>query len=321
MPLEPRVKRFLDALSAGKRQDVATASVAERREALAGLMSLSGPEIAVGDVEQRTIEGRGGALALRVYSPSDVGTSPMPGILYLHGGGFVAGSLDTHDAIARAITRAGDCRVVSVGYRLAPEHPFPAALDDALCAVRHVAGAARTFGIDPDRLAIGGDSAGGTLAAAACTELAAAGGPRLAFLLLLCPILDYGRKSPSRLEFASGYLVDEATLEHDLRHYLTPGVNSSHPAVSPLLAADLAGFPPTYLHTAECDPLRDEGHAFAERLRATGIDVSYTCHAGMIHLFYGLGAVIPYAHVAYRLIGAQIRTAFAAGAESTGSQS
>jgi acetyl esterase len=138
------------------------------------------------------------------------------------------------------------------------------------------------------------------------------GGPRLALQLLLCPILDYSRKSDSRLRLASGYLVDEATLDHDLQHYLPNGIQPTDPRVSPLLAESVAGLPSTIIHTAEFDPLRDEGREYFERLRRANIEVAYTCHPGMIHLFYGLGGVIPYARTAYKQIGAEIRAALAA---------
>jgi acetyl esterase/lipase len=147
------------------------------------------------------------------------------------------------------------------------------------------------------------------LAAATCQSIAHAEGPALALQLLLCPILDYSRASASRLEFSSGYLVDQATLDHDLMHYLPAGVAPSDPGVSPLLAPTVEGLPRTLIHTAEFDPLRDEGRNYFERLTRAGVEVSYTCHPGMIHLFYGLGAVIPYARKAFEQIGAQVRSA------------
>ena len=194
---------------------------------------------------------------------------------------------------------------MSVEYRLAPEHPFPAALEDARAAVGHIASHAPEFGIDAARLGICGDSAGGTLAAAACQAAARAGGPHLALQVLICPILDYSRLTGSRRDFAGGYLVDQATLDHDLLHCAPAGADPADPRISPLRAADLSGVPRTIIHTAEFDPLRDEGQDYFARLTHTGSAVSYTCHAGMIHLFYGLGAVIPYARTAFEQIGAR----------------
>jgi acetyl esterase/lipase len=300
----------LDVLAAGKPPSMLETSVAERRLGLVELMKLGGPETPVGGIEDRTLPGPGGPLAIRIYTPLDSNAALMAGLIYFHGGGLVAGSIATHDSIARRLANAGGCRVISVDYSLAPEHPFPAALDEALAAVTHIGAHAASFGIDGARLGVCGDSAGATLAAATAQALARIGGPPLALQLLMCPILDYSRLTPSRRELASGYLVDEATLEHDLLHYAPPGSDPADPRISPLRAASVAGLPRTLIHTAEFDPLRDEGRDYGEHLRREHIDVSYTCHAGMIHLFYGLGAVIPYARTAFEQIGGEIRAAF-----------
>jgi acetyl esterase len=262
-------------------------------------------------VDEITLPLSHAALPARVYSPHG-DAALLPGLIYFHGGGLVAGSIATHDGIARALADAGAVRVVSVDYRLAPEAHFPAALDDAKAAVEYIAAHCADIGVDPERLGICGDSAGATLVAATCQRLTRSGGPRLALQLLLCPILDYSRKSDSRLRWSSGYLVDEATLDHDLQHYLPIGIQPTDPLVSPLLAESVAGLPSTIIHTAEFDPLRDEGREYFERLRRANIEVAYTCHPGMIHLFYGLGGVIPYARTAYKQIGAEIRAALAA---------
>jgi acetyl esterase/lipase len=312
MPLDPRARRFLGLLAASNPQSMRDAAVADRRIALVELMKFGGPPPPIGAVEDRSMPGPGGPLGLRVYTPAEAprgGAAALPGLVYFHGGGFVAGTLATHDSIARALANAGACRVVSVDYRLAPEHRFPAALEDALAAVSHVSAAARDFGIDPARIGICGDSAGGTLAAAACQAIAQAGRPALALQVLLCPILDYSRLSPSRHEFAHGYLVDEAVLAHDLRLYLPDGADPGDARVSPLRGGAVAGLPRTLIHTAECDPLRDEGRDYFEQLSHAGCDVAYTCHPGMIHLFYGLGSVIPHARSAFAQIGGEIRAA------------
>lgn len=309
MPLDPRVRRFLDVLAAGKPPNALDTTVEERRMGLAELMKLAGPGAAVGNIENRSIPGPAGALPVRIYSPLAAVPAPSPGLVYFHGGGLVAGTVETHDGIARALAASGACRVVSVDYRLAPEHPFPAALDDALAAVTYIGAHAAEFDIDGGRLGICGDSAGGTLAAATAQAVAKIGSPRLALQLLICPILDYSRVTPSRRDLASGFLVDQATLEHDLLHYVPAGVDPSNPKISPLRADDVAGLPRTLIHTAEFDPLRDEGRDYFERLARADSEVSYTCHPGMIHLFYGLGAVIPYARTAFEQIGGEIRAA------------
>jgi acetyl esterase len=311
VPLDSRVKRFLDVLAAGKPPNVLDTTVAERRLGLTELMKLAGPAAAVGHVEDRTLPGPDGhLLGVRIYAPLDA--APLTsGLVYFHGGGMVAGTVATHDGIARALSSSGACRVVSVEYRLAPEHPFPAALDDALAAVTYIGAHAADFGIDGSRLGICGDSAGGTLAAATAQAVAKIGSPRLALQLLICPILDYSRTTPSRRDLASGYLVDQSTLDHDLLYYAPAGIDPGNPRISPLRAPDVAGLPRTLIHTAEFDPLRDEGFDYFERLAREDSVVSYTCHPGMIHLFYGLGAVIPYARTAFELIGGEIRAALA----------
>jgi acetyl esterase len=311
VPLDPRVKRFLDVLAAGKPPNALTTTVEERRLGLAELMKLAGPEAVVGGIEDRTLPGPAGPLAVRIYTPPDARLKILPGLVYFHGGGLVAGTVATHDSIGRALANSGACRVVSVEYRLAPEHPFPAALDDALAAVTHIGAHAARFGIDGTRLGICGDSAGGTLAAATAQAVARIGSPRLALQLLICPILDYSRSTGSRRDLASGYLIDQATLDHDLMHYAPPGTDPANPRISPLRADDVAGLPRTLIHTAEFDPVRDEGRDYFERLTRAHSDVSYTCHPGMIHLFYGLGAVIPYARTAFEQIGGEIRAAMA----------
>jgi acetyl esterase/lipase len=311
VPLDPRVKRFLDALAAGNPPNALDTTVEKRRLGLAELMKLAGPETPVGRVEDRTLPGPAGPLGVRIYTPLGAKPDLLPGLIYFHGGGLVAGTVATHDPIGRALANSGACRVVSVEYRLAPEHPFPAALDDALAAVRHIGAHAAEFGIDGMRLGICGDSAGGTLAAATAQTVARIGSPRLALQLLICPILDYSRSTDSKRDLASGYLVDQATLDHDLLHYAPPGTDPANPRISPLRAEDVAGLPRTLIHTAEFDPLRDEGHDYFDRLARAHTEVSYTCHPGMIHLFYGLGAVIPYARTAFEQIGGEIRAALA----------
>jgi acetyl esterase len=311
VPLDPRVKRFLDVLAAGKPPNALETTVEERRLGLSELMKLAGPGAAMGRIEDRTLPGPAGALAVRIYTPLDTKTEMLAGLVYFHGGGLVAGTVATHDCIARALANFGACRVVSVEYRLAPEHPFPAALDDALAAVTHIAARAAEFGIDGTRLGICGDSAGGTLAAATAQAIARIGRPRLALQLLICPILDYSRSTVSKRDLASGFLVDQATLDHDLLHYAPPGTDPANPRISPLRAEDVTGLPRTLIHTAEFDPLRDEGRDYFERLARADAEVSYTCHPGMIHLFYGLGAVIPYARTAFEQIGGEIRAALA----------
>jgi acetyl esterase/lipase len=312
VPLDPRAQRFLERLAASNPQNALALSPSARRAALAELLlGLAGAPPAVERVEERSLPGPAGPLPVRIYTPTGSTAALLPGFVYFHGGGFVAGSLDTHDAISRSLANACGVRLISVGYRLGPEHPFPAAIEDGCAAARWVAQNAAALGLDPARLALSGDSAGATLAAVVCRATTTHQPVRWALQLLLCPILDFHAATSSRAEFASGYFLDQATLEHDLRHYLASGVDATDPRVSPLRAPELSNLPPTCIHTAEFDPLRDEGLEYARRLEAAGVRVLYRCHSGMIHLFYGMGALIPYAATAYQLIGEDVRAMLA----------
>ena len=312
MPLDPRAKRFLDTLAAMNPPSALTLTVGERREALAHLLSFSGPTQAVGDITNLQLPGPAGPLTVRAYTPAAAKPDQeLPGLVYFHGGGLVAGSLDTHDPICRSFANASGCRVLSVDYRLAPEHRFPAALEDGCAATVWVAAHAAELAIDPDRLGLCGDSAGATLAAVICQRLRHEGQVRIACQFLLCPITDFGAETDSRRALASGYLVDRETLEHDLKYYLMAGTDRADARISPLRAADLSRLPPTVIHTAEFDPLRDEGRAYAERLEAAGVRTIYRCHPGMIHLFYGMGGLIANTGAAFSLMGADIRSLLA----------
>jgi acetyl esterase len=311
MPLDPHVDRFLMRLAAAR--DGHEPSVPERRRSLEELLSFAGVRTEVAAVSGQNVPGSGGPVPVRVYTP--LGADPrdaLPGLIYFHGGGLVAGSLDSHDNICRALAHASGCRLLAVDYRLAPEHPFPAAIEDACAAVDWIATHPDEFAIQAGRVAICGDSAGATLAAVVCQRRPAdAPGIRIALQFLLCPITDACADAGSRRAFAHGYFLDEATLNNDLKSYLGPNVSPADPRVSPLRAASLAGLPPACIHTAEFDPVRDEGARYAERLREAGVSVSYRCHSGMIHLFYGMGALIPYAAAAFSLMGADIRATLA----------
>jgi acetyl esterase/lipase len=307
MPLDPKAKKIIDMMSAGVAATTARTGIAERREGFRKLMRLAAAPVGTGRVEERTLPGPGGALPARLYVPAGATERSVPGLVFFHGGGMVAGNLDTHDSLCRTLAEAAGCRLVSVAYRLAPENKFPAAVEDACVASTWIASNAAMFGIDPQRLAVGGDSAGGTLAAVVCQWAQRAAGPRFALQLLLCPALDFAEASASRREFACGYLLDEVTMHRDLEHYLDGTLALNDPRISPLRAADLRGLPLALIHTAEFDPLRDEGSAYAERLSRAGVPVRHTCHHGMIHHFYGMTGVLPQAQFALREIGAELR--------------
>jgi acetyl esterase len=305
MALDPHVRRFLDRLAALNPPSAQSLTVQQRREALENLLTFAGGAPVAAAIEDRQLEAE--RLAVRIYTPAELRAEPRPpAMVYFHGGGLVAGSIETHDRIARALATALGVRLLSVEYRLAPEAPFPAGVEDAYAATAAIIAGAREFGIDPQRIVVGGDSAGATLAAVVCQLALARGQQGIAAQFLLCPIMDLAAETDSRRSLASGYFLDASTLRHDLQHYLAAGGDAGDPRVSPLRAAELVGLPPACIHTAEFDPLRDEGREYATRLESAGVRTLYRCHSGMIHLFYGMGAVIPYARAALTQMGADV---------------
>jgi acetyl esterase len=240
----------------------------------------------VDDVEARDIRvpGAAGELRARVYTPREA-RGPSPGLVWFHGGGFVFGSLASHDSVCRALASLSRLVVVSVDYRLAPEHPFPAAADDAIASTRGVLARASDFGIDPRRVAVGGDSAGGNLSAVAAQALRS-DALRPAFQLLVYPATDCRRGAPSHTQFREGFLLTEAAIEWFMSCYLPDPAAILDPRASPLLARDLRGVPPALVITAGFDPLRDEGTAYAEKMRDAGVEVESWCSEGMLHGFF-----------------------------------
>jgi acetyl esterase len=229
-------------------------------------------------------------------------------MVYFHGGGFVLCDLDTHDATCRAIARRAGAVVVSVDYRLAPENKFPAAVEDCEAAARWAAANSAGLNIDPARLSVGGDSAGGNLAAVVARRLRDSGGPALALQVLLYPVTDIRvTDTPSMREFGDGSFLSRSGMEWFRDQYLRAQADASNPDASPLLAPDLSNVPPALIQTAECDPLCSEGEAYANRLREAGVPVTYTCYPGMIHAFVAMPGVIPVAYKALDEIAAAIR--------------
>ena len=216
-----------------------------------------------------------------------------------------------NDRPCRALAHGAGCVVVSVDYRLAPEHPFPAAFDDAYAATAFVAAHAADFGVDPTRIAVGGDSAGGNLAALVALRARDSGGPPLAFQLLIYPWVDFTDDSPSARDYASGHFLTAESIEWFLRHYLPPAVDRRQPSVSPFFAS-LAGLPPAFVLTAECDPLRDQGEAYARRLQQAGVAAQAKRYDGMFHPFFSLGGIIDGARTAVADAAAALRAAVTA---------
>jgi len=309
MPLDEQTKALLELSAAlppveTLTPDEARAGMEERAPLTAG------PPQPVADVTDRIIPGPGGEIPIRVYAPG--GQRPMPGLVYVHGGGWVVGSLRTHDVVCRALANGGGCTVVSVDYRLAPEHKFPAAIDDAEAATRWVFDNAVQLGIDPERIAVGGDSAGGNLAAAVSLTLRDAGGPRLAYQLLIYPVADHNLDTPSYIANGDGYRLTRSAMLWYWNHYLRTPADADDQRASPLRAASLAGLPPALVATAEYDPLLDEGRAYADRLRQAGVDVEYREYPGLVHGFVAQGGVVDRAQVALGELAAALRKALSA---------
>jgi acetyl esterase len=260
-------------------------SVAKARAQYEARIPLMAPAAKIGSVSECSIAGPGGALALRIYRPQGDGAFPL--LVFFHGSGFVLCSLDTHDGMCRNLCAGAQCIVVSVDYRLAPEHKFPAGLDDCVSATRWVADHAHELSGDATRIAIGGDSAGGNLAAAAALRLRDEGGPPLCGQLLIYPVTDYHTPGTTSYEQnAEGYGLTRDTMVWFWDHYLNEPSEAANPLASPLRARDLSGLPPALVVTAEYDPLRDEGEFYAARLREAGTRAITSRWDGMNHGFF-----------------------------------
>ena len=288
MPVHPEAQQLLAALEAAGLPPFEHMTVPQAREATKGFIDLQGEpeEIAT---EDRTIPGPAGEIPIRVYTPA--GEGPKPVIVYFHGGGWVIGELDTVDNPLRRIANRTGAVVVSVDYRLAPEHVYPAAFDDSYAATAWVAEHAAELGGDPERIAVSGDSAGGNLAAAVAIAARDRQGPRLAAQLLIYPVTDFDFTTESYEQNGEGYLLTKGSMQWFWAHYLGAQDLGKDPYACPARADDLAGLPPAFIATAEFDPLRDEGEAYAANLRIAGVDVTAKRYDGMLHGFaWTLGA-------------------------------
>ncbi len=285
MPLDPKAQTLLDARRTLGDPPYRTMTVqAVRAMTIQQSAALHKRKAAVADVGHVTIPGPGGPLTVRVYTPE--GPGPFPVVVYFHGGGFVICDLDTHDGLCRALCKASGSVVASVDYRLAPEHPFPAAVDDAEAATRWALEHADEIGGDPSRVVVAGDSAGGCLATVACLRLRDAGGPLPRGQALLYPITTcHADTTPSYRTYPDGYGLTRDSMLWFLDHYLPDPALADNPSASPLLAPDLSGLPPTLVMTAEYDLLRDEADRFAHRLRDAGVPTTAIHFDGMIHGF------------------------------------
>ena len=310
MALDAIVKGLLEQMSANPMPKLWEVAPAQGREMFRMLAStLEPPAVAIGKIENRTMPGPGGPLKLRIYTPVAEGAAALPAIVYFHGGGWVIGDLDTHDALCRTLANEAGARVIAVDYRLAPEHKFPAAADDSYAAVKWVEENASELGVDANRIAVAGDSAGGNLSAVVCLMAKHKGGPRIIYQLLIYPVTQWKADTGSMSSFAEGYFLERTGMHWFFDQYAA-GKDANDWRLSPLAAPDVSGLPRAYVVTAGFDPLRDEGKAYADKLSRAGVAAVYVDYPGMIHGFFTMSAVVPTAKSAIADAAKALRAAF-----------
>jgi len=297
--LTPAMHSVLDRMARSGKLPLHALTPQQARQAYeVGANVLEATPVKVPRIENFTINTRDGhALRLRLYAPVSMSNDLVPALVFFHGGGFVVGSLGTHDGMCRSLSHLAHCAVLAVDYRLAPEHPFPVAFEDAWDAVRWVQQWGAERGLDGRRIAVGGDSAGGTLAAA-CALQARDQGLVLALQLLLYPGCAAQQDSHSHKIFGHGFLLEVAHIDYFFSHYLRTEADRNDWRFAPLVADDVEGVAPAWFCLAECDPLVDEGLAYADRLRAAGVAVDLEMYRGMVHEFLKMGRALPQAHQA-----------------------
>lgn len=286
MPLDPQIQAYLDQMAAMNIPPIHTMTPEQVRMGIAMQLAMESMEPEqVARVENRSIRGPAGEIPVRIYAPQ--GNGPFPALVFFHGGGWVICNLDTHDGICRSLANGAGCVVVSVDYRLAPEHKFPAAPEDCYAATQWVAKNAAELNVEASNIAIGGDSAGGNLTAVVAQMARDRGGPHLVFQLLIYPATDFRMNTPSIEENATGYFLTKDDMIWFTNHYLNSEEDKTNPLASPLLANDLSGLPPALIITAQYDPLRDEGELYGQKLREAGVPVTVSRYEGVIHGFFG----------------------------------
>jgi acetyl esterase len=306
MPLHPQAQAIIDMLeAAGFGSLSADSDPAQVREQFAAMRI--DPTIELAEVEDRTVPGPDGDLPVRVYRPSKGAT--LPALVYYHGGGWVIGGIETHDGTCRELAEAVGCTVVSVDYRLAPEHKFPAQVDDCFAALVWVRDHADELSIDRDRIAVAGDSAGGHLAAVTAIHARDAGIP-LTFQLLIYPAIEYEFESRAMEDNAEGYFLTREDMRWFYGHLLPDPSVGTDWRVSPRFADNHAGLPPAFVVTAEYDPLRDQGKAYADALEAAGVPTTYRNYEGVFHGFFSMTMLLDTAKDAVRDAAEALRDAF-----------
>jgi len=308
MPLDPQVIKVLEeaeSLGLPAYQDL---SPDEARKKMLDLAPPVDPLLAVNRVEDRIIPGADGEIPIRLYYPA--GDAPLPTLVYFHGGGWVIGDLDTHHGFCHALAKTSGCLVVAVDYRLAPEHRYPAAVEDAYAATKWVAENAALIQADPDRFAVCGDSAGGHLAAVVAFMARDLEGPRIDLQILIYPITDCSFDTPSYDENKDGYMLTRDLMKWFWNHFIENEDQANDPYVSPLRAENLSDLPPALIITAEYDPLRDEGESYGKRLQQAGVNVTMSRYPGVIHAFIRMTARLDKAKEALAEVAGALRGAF-----------
>ncbi len=308
MPLDPQAQAFLDQMAAYDAPEMDTLTPEAVRADMRAMVGLLGAGEPVARVADQRIPGPDGSIPVRVYTPA--GAGPFPILVFFHGGGWVIGDIETHDGLCRSLCNGAGCVVVSVEYRLAPEHRFPAAPEACYAATAWVAEHAAEVGGDAQRVAVGGDSAGGNLAAVVSLMARDRGAPPLAFQLLIYPGTDMRMQSPSIAENGEGYYLTRSDMVWFRGHYIRGEQDITNPLASPLLAPNLRGLPPALVITAEFDPLRDEGEAYGKRLEEVGVPTRVSRYNGMIHGFLSMAPILDQGKAAVGESSRALRAAF-----------
>lgn len=311
MTINPQCLEVLKAAAVGVSIFDAPDATEARARYAASTDVFAPPAPSLKSVQNRMIGGPGGNLRIRIYTPEG-DDEPLPALLFFHGGGWVVGDLNTHDAMCRILTEGARCITIAVDYRMGPEHKFPAALEDASAALTWVRNNAETLGTNSARIAVAGDSAGGNLSAALALANRDRNGPKLCFQLLIYPATDMTATSGSRVEHGEGTNLTTDAMDWFEERYLRTPEDRNDFRASPLLAEDHSGLPPALIQTAEYDPLRDEGKAYADKLTAAGVHADYVCYPGMIHGFARMGALVDMGLDALHDGAAALRAAFKA---------
>ncbi len=307
MALDPQVKVLLDQMAAANQPAFHSQTPVAARKAMDAMLNVFGPGPDVHEVEDRKIPGPAGEIPVRIYTPAG---KPNGILVFFHGGGWVIGDLASHDYLCRALTNAARCTVMAVDYRLAPEHKFPAAPEDCYAATQWAAKNASSLGSDADHIAVGGDSAGGNLAAVVAQMSRDRGGPQIKFQLLIYPATDWLHETASQRQFTEdGFILSRADMVWFYDHYMNSDADRANPYFSPACAKSLAGLPPAYVMTCDVDPLRDEGEAYGQALRKAGITVKSKRYPGVCHGFLMMPGVIDAAKVGIADCCAELRIA------------